>query len=77
MQVVAIKAELLTPVLKTETALCVATDRRHNEPQSEPCLYPTPCFSFSSEWWQLAEIPLYAWCDPEITQEYLIKSPTL
>lgn len=32
MQVVMIKAELLTPIPKNETAYCVATDSSHNAP---------------------------------------------
>lgn len=45
-QVVMIKAELLTPIPKNETAYCVATDSSHNEAWSESCCCPLRCFSW-------------------------------
>lgn len=45
-QVVMIKAELLTPIPKNETAYCVATDSSHNEAWSESCCCPLRRFSW-------------------------------
>lgn len=57
-QVVMIKAELLTPIPKNETAYCVATDSSHNEAWSESCCCLMRCFSWPRQQ-QLVRVLLY------------------
>lgn len=68
-QVMTIKAELLTPIPKNETAHCVATDSRHNEPLVWVLFSPDAMLLFlAAAEAACRDSPLWLASDPIITR---------